>query len=133
VLANTLVPVVSTAHLVVQRIIGITCQAHMLGTARTYPKSKGSSMTRSTSVALHGARGVSTVPLTNPSPEHRTSFLACFDGDHTTKLSRRWQPPRVTSITDLQLDHLMPLDATSRCNRTRIVLTLNWMITIKRM
>jgi hypothetical protein len=64
VLANTLVPVVSTAHLVVQRIIGITCQAHMLGTARTYPKSKGSSMTRSTSVALHGARGVSTVPLT---------------------------------------------------------------------
>ena len=64
-LANMLVPVVSTAHLVVQRLIGITRQAHTLGTTRTYPKSEGSSMTRSTSVALHGYRGVSTVPLTN--------------------------------------------------------------------
>ena len=74
-LANTLVPVVSTAHLVVRRQIGITSQAHTLGTARTYPKSEGSSTTRSTSVALRGSRGVSMVPLTNPSPEHRTIFL----------------------------------------------------------
>jgi hypothetical protein len=34
----------------------------------------------------------------------------------TTKPSRRWQPPRVTSTTSLQLDHLVPLDATSWCN-----------------
>ena len=38
VLANTLVPVVSTAHLVVRRLIGITRQAHTLGTTRTYPQ-----------------------------------------------------------------------------------------------
>ena len=38
VLANTLVSVVSTAHLVVQRLIGITHQARTLGTARTYPQ-----------------------------------------------------------------------------------------------
>ena len=81
-LANTLVPIVSTAHLVVQWQIGITLQARMLGTASTYPKSEGSSTTRSTNVALRGSRGVSTVPLTNPSLEHRTRVIACFDGDH---------------------------------------------------
>ena len=42
---NTLVPVVSTAHLVVRRLIGIIHHAHTLGAARTYPKSEGSSMT----------------------------------------------------------------------------------------
>ena len=41
VFANTLVPVVSTAHLVVRRLIGITYQAHMLGIARTYPQVGG--------------------------------------------------------------------------------------------
>ena len=44
--------------------------------------SEGSSMSRSTRVALRGSRGVSTIPLTITSPEHRTIFLACFDGDH---------------------------------------------------
>ena len=38
VLANMLVPVVSTAHLVVRWLIGITLQAHTLGTVRTYPQ-----------------------------------------------------------------------------------------------
>ena len=33
----------------------------------------------------------------------------------TTKPSRRWQPPRVTSTTSLQLEHLVPLDAISQC------------------
>ena len=37
VFANTLVPIVSTAHLVVQWLIGITRLAHTLGTTRTYP------------------------------------------------------------------------------------------------
>jgi hypothetical protein len=36
--ATKLVPVVSTTHLVVRRLIGITRQAHTLGTARTYPQ-----------------------------------------------------------------------------------------------
>ena len=114
-LANTLVPVVSTAHLVVRRLIGITRQAHTLGTARMYPESEGSSMTRSTRVALRGSHGVSTIPLTITSPEHRTILFACFNRDHQ-KPSRRWQPPRVTSITSLQLDYLVPLDAISQCN-----------------
>jgi hypothetical protein len=36
VLANTLVPIVSTAHLMVRWLIGITRQARTSGTARTY-------------------------------------------------------------------------------------------------
>ena len=80
--ANTLVPVVSTAHLVVRRLIGITRQARTSGTARTYPESKGSSMTRFTKVALRDSRGAST------STPHKHFFgaphklLAGFDGDH---------------------------------------------------
>ena len=81
-LVNMLVPVVSTAHLVVRRLIGITREVRMSGTARTYTESEGSSMTRSTRVALHGSRGVSIIPLINTSPNHRTIFFACFDRDH---------------------------------------------------
>jgi hypothetical protein len=127
------IPVVSTAHLVVRRLIGITRQICTSGTARTYPESEGSSMTSSTKVAPRDSHGVSTFPLTNPPPKHRTSFSRASTESQTIKSSRRWQPPRVTSTTGLQLDHLVPLDATSRCNRTRIALTLNRMITIKRM
>jgi hypothetical protein len=36
VFANMLVPVVSAAHLVVRRLIGITHQARTSGTVRTY-------------------------------------------------------------------------------------------------
>ena len=36
--ATKLVPVMSIAHLVVRWLIGITHQAHMLGTPRTYPQ-----------------------------------------------------------------------------------------------
>jgi hypothetical protein len=38
VLANTLISVVLTAHLVVRRLIGITRQARTSDTARTYPQ-----------------------------------------------------------------------------------------------
>ena len=81
-LANTLVPVVSTAHLMVRRLIGITRQVHMSGTARTYPKSKGSSMTRFTRVALRGSRGASTMPLTKLFSGAPHKLLVGFDGDH---------------------------------------------------
>ena len=128
--ANTLVPVLSTAHLVVRRLIGITRQARTLGAARTYPGSEGSSMTRFTKVALRGSRRASIMPLTSSSLERRTSFLRAST-ETTTNPSRRWQPQRVTSTTGLQLDHLVPLDATSRCNRTRITHSHNRMITIK--
>ena len=80
--ANTLIPIVLTAHLVVWRLIGITHQAHMLGTTRTYPKSEGSSMTRSTRVALRGFRGASTMPLTKFFFGAPHKLLAGFDGDH---------------------------------------------------
>ena len=130
-LANTLVPIVSIAHLVVRRLIGITRQACTSGIVRTNLESEGSSMTRSTRVALCDPRGASTTPLTNPPPEHHTIFSHVSTESHATKPSRRWQPPRVTSTTDLQLEHLVPLDATSRCNRTRIAHSLDRMITIK--
>ena len=70
---------------------------------------------RSTRVALCDSRGVSTIPLTI-APEHRTTFLRASQRRHTTKPSRRWQPPRVTSTADLQLDHLVPTLAISQCN-----------------
>ena len=126
------VPIVSTAHLVVQWLIGITCQAHTLGTTRTYPKSEGSSMTHSTRVALHGSRRASTMPLTKLFSGAPHKLLVGFDGEHHHP-SRRWQPPRVTSTIGLQDDHLVPLDVTSRCNRTRITLSHNRKITIKYM
>ena len=107
------VPVVSTAQLVFRWLIGITRQACTSGTARTYPESEGSSMTRSTKVALRDPRGVSTIPLTNPPLEHRTIFSRASTESQATKPSRRWQPSRVTRITSLQLDHLVPLNVTS--------------------
>ena len=114
------VPVVSTAHLEVRRLIGITRQARTSGTARTYPESEGISMTRSTRVSLRDPHGVSIIPLTNPPPEHPTIFSHASTESQATKPSRRWQPPRVTSTTGLQLNHLVPLSAISQCNRTRI-------------
>ena len=104
------VTVISTTHLVVRLLIGITRQARTSGTARTYPKSEGSSMTCSTRVALHDPRGVSTIPLINPPPEHHTIFSRASIESQATKPSRRSQPPRVTSTTGLQLDHLVPLE-----------------------
>ena len=79
---NTLVPVVSTAHLVVWRLIGITRQARTLGTARTYPESEGSLMTRFTRVALRGSRGASTMSLTKLFSGALHKLLAGFHGDH---------------------------------------------------
>ena len=99
--ANTLVPIVLIAHLVVRRLIGITRQARTSGTARTYPESVGSSMTHSTRVAHHDPRGVSTIPLTNPPLEHRTIFSRASTESQATKPSRRWQPLRVTRTTSL--------------------------------
>jgi hypothetical protein len=117
-------------------LVGSTANWHhplspYIGHRKNLPTSEGSSMTRSTRVALCSSRRVSTIPLTITSPEHRVIFFVSFDEDHH-QTSRRWQPLRVTSTIALQLDHLVSLDAISRCNRTRIALTLNQMITIKR-
>ena len=76
------VPVVSIAHLVIRWLIGITRQARTSGTARTYPESEGSSMTRSTRVALRGSRGASIMPLTKLFSGAPHKLLAGFDGDH---------------------------------------------------
>jgi hypothetical protein len=95
----------------------------------TYTESEGSSITRSTRVALRDPRGVSIISLTNPPPEHRTIFSRASTESQATEPSRRWQPPRVTSTTGLQLDHLVPLDAISQCNRTRIAHSLDQMNT----
>ena len=119
VLANTLVSVVSIAHLVVRRLIGITHQAHTLGTARTYPESEGSSTTRSTRFALRGSMGRAQCP--SQSLLQSTAQSSMRDSTQTTtKPSRRWKLPRVTSTTGLQLDHLVPLDAITQCNTLEI-------------
>ena len=117
--AIKLVSVVSTVHLMVRELIGTTPSPH-IGRHKNLPVSEGSSMTRSTRVAFRDPRGVSTIPLTNPPPEHRTIFSRASMKSQATKPSRRWQPPGVTNTTSLQLDHLVPLNAISQCNRTRI-------------
>jgi hypothetical protein len=81
-LPQSYVPVVSTAHLVVRQLIGITCQARTSGTVRTYPESEGNSMTRSTRIALRGSRVVSIISLTKLFSGASHKLLAGFDGDH---------------------------------------------------
>jgi hypothetical protein len=76
------VPVVSTAHPVVQWLIGITHQARTSGTARTYLTSEGSSMTLFTRVAPHGSHGASTIPLTKLFSRAPHKLLVGFNGDH---------------------------------------------------
>jgi hypothetical protein len=81
-LPQSYVPVVSTVHLVVRQLIGITCQARTSGTVRTYPESEGNSMTRSTRIALRGSRVVSIISLTKLFSGASHKLLAGFDGDH---------------------------------------------------
>jgi hypothetical protein len=76
------VPIVSTAHPVVRRLIDITRQARKSGIARTYLTSEGSSMTFFIRVALHGFRGASTMPLTKFFSGASHKLLTGFDGDH---------------------------------------------------
>jgi hypothetical protein len=119
VFANTLVPVVSTVHLVVRRLIGTTPSSH-IECCKNLPTSEGSSTTCSTSVALRGSRRLVRYPSQILSRSPAQSSCVLHDRELATKPSRRWQPPRVTSTTDLQHEHLVPLDAISRCNCTRI-------------
>jgi len=85
----------------------------------------GSSMTRTIHrVALRDPRWVSTVPLTISSPEHRTISLRASTESQATKPSRRWQPPRVTSTTGLQHEHLVPLLCNLSMQHTRITHSL---------
>jgi len=82
---------------------------------------------QSTRVALRDPHGVSTVPLTISSPEHRTISLRASTESQATKSSRRWQPPRVTSTTSLQYEHQVPLDAISQCNALEsLTHTIGW-------
>jgi hypothetical protein len=76
------VPVVSTTHPMVRRLIGITRQARTSGTVRTYLTSQGSSITLFTRVALRGSRGVSTMLLTKLFSGASHKLLAGFDRDH---------------------------------------------------
>jgi hypothetical protein len=124
-------PLCVDQHLVVRRLIGIHNRASQR--RRKNHRKCGSSMTRSTRVALRDPRGVSTIPLTKASPEPHTIFLRASTEPQATKPSRRWQLSRVTSTTGLQHDHLVPLDAISQCNRTRITNSHNWMNTLNHM
>ena len=53
-----------------------------VGHRKNLPTSGGSSMTRSTRVALRGSRGASTMPLTKLFSGASHKVLAGFDGDH---------------------------------------------------
>jgi hypothetical protein len=117
--ATKLVPVVSTAHLVIRWLIGITRQAHTLGTARTYPKVMVAQCHALPELLLVAPVGRAQHPSQSLLWSTTQSAL-CASTETTIKLSRRWQPPRVTSTTVLQLDHLVPLDAISQWNRTKL-------------
>jgi hypothetical protein len=132
VLANTLVLVVLTTHLVVRRLIGITCQAHTLGTARIYPQVRVAQWHAQLELLFAAPAGRAQYPSQSLLQSTAQSSLRAST-ESTTKPSRRWQPLKVTSTTGLQLDHLVPLDALSQCNPTRIALTLNRIIAIKHM
>jgi hypothetical protein len=125
VLANTLVPVVSTAHPVVPQLIGITRQARTSSTARTYLTSEGSSMTRFTRVALHGSRGASTMPLRNPSLELHIIF------SHASRWRTHHQAIEEVATSKSNKHHQLTTRSPSatRCNlmmqRTRVTLTRN--------
>ena len=124
-LANTLVPIVLTTHLVVRRLIGITCQAHTLGTARTYPQVRVVQWHALLELLFAAPAGraqcLSQILLwSSAQSSHRL-----HDGELATKPSRRWQPSRVTSTTSLQHEHLVPLDAISQ-SKALESLTCNW-------
>jgi hypothetical protein len=99
-------------HFVVRRLIGITHRASQKAPQEPTIKC-GSSMTHSTRVALRDPHGVSTIPLTKLL---RSLAQSSCELRQSHKPSRRWQPPRVTSTTGLQHDHLVPLDAIFQSN-----------------
>ena len=132
--ATKLCPYCVDQHLVVLRLRGVWWTSSSLGHHKNLPTSEVAQWhVWSNRGALRDPRGVSIVPLTITSPEHRTISLRASMESQTTKLSRRWQPPRVTSTTGLQHEHIVPLNATSRCNHTRIAHSHNRIITIKHM
>ena len=57
--------------------------------------------------------------------EHRTISLRALMESQATKPSRRWQPPRVTSTTCLQYEHLVPLDTIALESLTH---TIRWLL-----
>jgi hypothetical protein len=121
-LANMLVPLRQAPRLLPVLLLVVTCKSHSpMWSAYhklyhlTWLDHLLPFASRSTRVDLRGSRGMSTIPLTISSPGTAQSSLHAST-ETTTKPSRRWQPPRVTSTTGLQLDHLVPLDATSLCN-----------------
>ena len=79
-----------------------------------------------TRVALRNPHVVSTIPpyKSSSSPEPRIIFSHALTEPQATKPSRRQQPPRVTSTTGLQHEHLVSLKALSQCNYTRITHSL---------
>ena len=116
VLTNTLVPVVSTIHLVVQQLIGITHQAHMLGASRTYPQVRVAQWHVVLVLHFVAPMGRAWYPSQILLWSTVQSSCVLHDGELATKPSRRWQPPRVTSTIGLQQGHLVPLDEISQCN-----------------
>ena len=113
VLSNTLVPVVSTIHLVVHWLIGTTPSPHV--GCRKNPTDQvrvaqwHAQLELLFTIPVGWAQSPSQILLWSTAQSSRV----LHDGELTNKPSRMWQLPSVTSTTDLQLDHLVPLDAIS--------------------
>jgi hypothetical protein len=120
VLANTLVPIVSTAHLVVRRLISITRQAHTLGTTRTYPQVMVAQWHTPLELLFVTPTGWAQSPSQSLLRSTAQSSLRAST-ETTTKPFRRCQPPRVTNTTCLQLDRLVPPDVISQCNALELL------------
>jgi hypothetical protein len=119
VLTNTLVPVVSTVHLVVQRLTNTTPSPH-IGHCKN-PTNQVRVAQRHALLELLFAAPTGWAQYPSQSLLWSTvQFSLHASMEISTKPSRRWQPSRVTSTTGLQHEHLVSFDAISWCNRTRI-------------
>jgi len=132
--ATNLRPRCVDQHLVVRWLRGVTRTSSSLGHRKNLPTSEVAQRhARSNWVALRDPHGVSTIPLIISSLEHHTISLHASAESQATKLFRRWQHLRVISTTGLQHKHIVPLDAISQYNHTRIAHSHNQMVTIKHM
>jgi hypothetical protein len=117
-LATKLVPVVSTAHLVVRELIG-TMPSPYVGRHKNLPEVRVAQWHAQLELLFVAPAGWAQYPShSNLQSTAQSSLRATTET--TTKPSRRWHPPKVTSTTSLQLEHLVPLDKISQYNRTRI-------------
>jgi hypothetical protein len=114
VLANTLVPVVSTIHLVVQRLIGTTPSPYVGRRKNPMNQVRVAQWHAQLELLFAAPAGWAQYPHNLFSgAQYNLLYVLRW---RPTKPSRRWQPPRVARTTGLQHEYLVPLDVISQCN-----------------